>query len=91
MNIGNILLDENDDIKAIIDYAFTGIGDIYTDLTIISCRIDKIFFDKLIKEYEKLSNIKLNTSKLDNRQALRQYIENEYIKFMKIYHPEISI
>ena len=91
LNIGNIILNKNDDIEAIIDYSFAGLGDIYTDLSIISCRVDDFFFDSLIREYENISNIQLNKNKLKNRVDLRQHIEDTYIAFMKKFHPEVSI
>ena len=91
LNIGNIILNDNNEIEAIIDYSFCGLGDVYTDLSIFGCRVDDEFFAKLLDEYQKISNKKLNMEKMENRKKLRQYIEKEYIAFMKVNHPEISI
>lgn len=90
LNIGNVLLDKNKRVLAIIDYAFAGIGDIYTDLSRMSCRTNDYFFELLLEEYEKISNIKLNREKIENRKILWKYIEDEYMKFMKIIHPEVK-
>lgn len=90
LNIGNILLDKNKNIIAIIDYAFSGISDIYTDLARIFCRTSEKFLDIILKEYEKIANIQLNMQKIENRKKMWAYIESEYMKFMKVYHPEIK-
>lgn len=90
LNIGNILLDDDKNIKAIIDYAFSGISDIYTDLARIFCRTSEKFLDIILKEYEKIANIQLNMQKIENRKKMWTYIESEYMKFMKVYHPEIK-
>lgn len=90
LNIGNVILNENDDVEAIIDYSFCGLGDIYTDLSILSCRINEDFFDRVIFEYQKISGKKLDMKKMEDRKRLRQYIEKEYIAFMKANHPEIK-
>lgn len=90
LNIGNIILDENNKVKAIIDYAFSGISDIYTDLSRISCRTNEYFFESILEEYEKITLTKLNRKKIENRKILWKYIENEYMEFMKIVHPEVK-
>jgi len=89
LNIGNIILDNDDNLKAIIDYSFCGIGDIYTDLSTLACRIDDNFFENIIFEYQKISKKILDRKKMNDRKNLRKYIESEYIKYMKVNHPEI--
>lgn len=90
LNIGNILLDDKQNIIAIIDYAFSGICDIYTELSRISCRTSEDFFIAILEEYEKINGTKLNMKKIENRKILWKYIEQEYMEFMKIKHPEIK-
>ncbi len=90
LNIGNVLLDDNDNVEAVIDYAFCGLGDKYTDLSILACRIDDDFFDRVIFEYQKVSGKTLDMKKMKDRKELRQYIEKEYMAFMKANHPEIK-
>ena len=90
LNIGNVILNNNDDVEAIIDYSFCGLGDIYTDLSIFTCRINEDLKNILIEEYEKVSNKKLDKGKLQNRIDLRKYIEKEYTAFMKKNHPEVQ-
>jgi aminoglycoside phosphotransferase (APT) family kinase protein len=90
LNIGNIILDEKNDIKAIIDYSFSGVGDIYSDISIILCRVDDIFSKQIVEKYENSANIKLNREKLFDRIRLRKYIEEQYKNFMVKMHPEVK-
>lgn len=91
LNIGNIILNESNDIVAFIDFAFFGLSDIYLDLSRISCRVDDVFLDKLIEEYEKLVNIKIDRNKIEKRNKMWKYIEEQYIEYIKNYHPEIEL
>lgn len=90
LNIGNVILNSDDDVEAIIDYSFCGLGDKYTDLSILACRIDDDFFDRVVSEYQKISGKNLDMKKMEDRKHLRQYIEKEYMAFMKANHPEIK-
>lgn len=90
LNIGNIILDENDNVNAFIDFAFCGISDIYTDLSRISCRMDDMFFQNILKEYEKLVGISLDLDRIENRKKMWQYIEKEYMEYMKFAFPEVK-
>lgn len=89
LNIGNIILDEDDNVEAFIDFSFCGISDIYTDLSRTSCRMDDNFFQKILHEYEKLASINLNLNKIEDRKKMWQYIEKEYMAYMKSTFPEI--
>ena len=91
LNIGNILLDENDEINAFLDFSFTGLSDIYCDLSRISCRVDDNFLNKILNNYETLSGKKLDLNKIQKRNSMWKYIEEQYIVYMKKYHPEIEI
>lgn len=91
LNIGNIILDKNDDIVAFIDFSFTGLSDIYCDLSRISCRIDKDFLDKILLYYEDFSKIKLDKNKIESRNKMWNYIEEQYVIYMKNNFPEIKL
>ena len=91
INIGNIIIDENNNIVAIIDYAFAGLSDIYTDLSVISCRTDGVFFNRMIEEYEKLISKTINKEKLQNRIELRQHLEDVYVDYINKNCKEIKI
>ncbi len=91
LNIGNILLDENNEIVAFLDFAFFGLSDIYSDLSRISCRVDDEFMDILIKNYEKINNIVIDKNKIERRNKMWKYVEEQYIIYMKKYFPEIEL
>jgi len=91
LNIGNVLLDKNDDIIAFIDFAFCGLSDRYSDLARISCRVSEEFLDKIIYNYEKFSGLIINKNILDRRNKMWKYIEEQYIIYMKNSHPEIIL
>lgn len=91
LNIGNIILNENNDICAFIDFSFTGISDIYCDLSRISCRIDNFFMETILNKYELLINKKLDREKIEQRNKMWNYVEEQYIIYMKKYFPEIDI
>ena len=91
LNIGNIILNNNNKICAFIDFAFTGLSDIYCDLSRISCRVDDDFLNSILKQYEYLANIKLDKTKIENRNRMWKYIEEQYIIYMKNEFPEIEI
>lgn len=91
LNIGNILLDNNNNICAFIDFAFTGLSDIYCDLSRISCRVNEEFLHKTLKQYELLSNIKIDMNKINSRNKMWKYVEEQYLIYAKNNLPEIEI
>ena len=90
LNAGNIILDNNDNICAFIDFAFVGLSDIYCDLSRISCRVGDVFFNKILTNYEKISNKNLDLEKIRKRNKMWKYIEEQYILYMKKNFPEIK-
>ena len=91
LNIGNILLDENDNICAFIDFAFAGLSDIYCDLSRISCRVNYNFLHKILLKYEELSGKNLDRNKIEKRNIMWKYVEEQYIVYMKNNFPEIKL
>ena len=60
LNPGNIILDENNHISAVIDFGFAGFGNKYFDIARIIGRCPKSFRDEIIRSYESLANCKLD-------------------------------
>jgi aminoglycoside phosphotransferase (APT) family kinase protein len=88
----NIIVDENNQINAFIDFSFCGICDIYTDLSVIGCIcIDEDFFYKILEEYEKISGKKLKMHKIQDRLKMRNYINEQYVRYMIENHREVSL
>lgn len=91
LNIGNVLLNEEDKIVAFLDFSFFGLSDIYTDLSRISCRVDDVFMDEMINTYEKITDTYIDKDKIRERNKMWSYVEKQYIKYMKKYFPEIEL
>lgn len=91
LNIGNILLDEDDDIVAFIDFAFAGLSERYSDLSRISCRVDEEFLNDILSTYEEINNYKIDYDKIAERNKMWKYIEEQYIIYMKNNFPEIKL
>lgn len=91
LNIGNILLDENNNITAFIDFSFVSLSTRCADLSRISCRISVEFLNKIINEYEKLSGISIDTKEMERCNGMWKYVEEQYVIYMKKFHPEIQL
>ena len=91
LNIGNILLDDNDDIAAFIDFAFTSLSERCCDLSRISCRVSSEFLNNILTTYEKISNYKIDYEKINKRNKMWKYVEEQYIIYMKDAFPEIKV
>jgi len=82
-NPGNIIIDKNNHISAIIDFGFAGFGNKYFDISRIIGRLPENFRDNIIESYEKLSNNKLDYNILNNEINIWKDIDNGYINYMK--------
>lgn len=84
LNLSNVLLDDNNNVCAIIDFGFGGFGNKYFDISrIMSRTCPKAFKDEIIKEYENLENQKLDYQFLDNEIDIWNKIDNSYINYMR--------
>ena len=83
LNSSNILLDENNHIAGIIDFGFGGFGNPYFDIARIIGRTPEYFKKEIIENYEKISNLTLDTNLLDNEIDIWKNIDNSYIEYMK--------
>ena len=83
LNSSNIILDDNCNVYAIIDFGFAGFGNKYDDISRIIGRCPENLRDKIIKSYEELSNEKLDNIVLDNEIGIWNNIDNAYINYMR--------
>lgn len=91
LNIGNIILDKNNNINAFIDFAFASLSTRIADLSRISCRVSTDFLDAIIKKYEKINSLTIDMNELQKCNSMWKYIEEQYIIYMKKYQPEIKL
>jgi homoserine kinase type II len=83
LNPGNIILDENNNISAVIDFGFGGFGNKYFDIARIIGRLPANFKSEIINSYESISNEKLDYDLLNTEINVWNNIDNGYIKYMK--------
>lgn len=84
LNPGNIIIDENNHISAVIDFGFAGFGNKYFDIARILSRFPpEEFKSGIINAYEDISGEKLDYDILNNEIKLWTDIDNGYIKYMK--------
>ncbi len=83
LNPGNIIIDENNHISAVIDFGFAGFGNKYFDIARIIGRLPNNFKQEIINYYEAISNEKLNYDILNAEIEIWNNIDNGYINYMR--------
>ena len=83
LNPGNIIVDDNNHISAVIDFGFAGYGNKYFDIARIIGRLPKEFKSEIISSYEELSGQKLDYDILDKEIEIWSNIDNGYINYMR--------
>lgn len=83
LNPGNIILDDDNHISAVIDFGFAGYGNKYFDIARIIGRLPKRFKNEIIESYEKLSKTKLDYDVLENEINIWSNIDSGYINYMR--------
>ncbi|MBR1540935.1 MAG: aminoglycoside phosphotransferase family protein [Clostridia bacterium] len=82
-NPGNIIIDENNHIAAVIDFGFAGFGNKYFDISRIIGRLPADYKEPIIRHYEEISGQKLDYDMLETETKVWSDIDNGYIKYMK--------
>ena len=84
LNSSNIIVDENNNVKAIIDFGFGGFGNKYFDIArILSRETPNNFSQSIIKNYEKISGEKLDEQTLNTEIKIWKDIDSGYINYMR--------
>jgi len=91
LNIGNILVDENDNMTAVIDFCFAGKGNPNMDISrILSRPVPEVFEQEFVAEYDRL----VGGADIGQIQEMRRIwgrIDAGYIGHIKRAHPEITL
>ncbi len=90
LNPGNIII-ENNKVVGILDFCFSGTGNEFADLSRIIGRTPKHFQEIFIKEYEHLSNSKVDIKLLEEYILAWKNIEIGYIGYIKNNNPDIDL
>lgn len=83
LNSSNILLDDDNNVTAVIDFGFAGYGNKYFDIARIIGRCPKKFEKSIVNEYELLENKKINEEELNKNIDIWNNIDQGYINYMK--------
>ena len=83
LNSSNVLLDENNNVTAFIDFGFAGYGNKYFDIARIIGRCPENFKDSIVKNYEIYENKKLDEKILNNEIEIWNNIDNGYKNYMR--------
>ena len=83
LNSSNVLIDENNNISAIIDFGFGGYGNKYFDISRIIGRCPEKFKSAIINSYEKLERENLNKEEVEKNIKIWSNIDNGYINYMR--------
>lgn len=91
LNPGNIIVDDENKIIAVLDFAFLTKSCLLNDLARITGRLDEEFKNIMIKQYEKTMNVSVDKNKLNALITMWNYVDNSYINYMKTSCPDVVI
>ncbi|MDR1254739.1 MAG: aminoglycoside phosphotransferase family protein [Puniceicoccales bacterium] len=91
LNPGNILLDENDKMIGIIDFAFAGVSNNHVDIARIIGRTGDSFTEAIIKAYQDTTGKQVNKKHVQKLIQTWNYVEQQYILYIKNQHPDIIL
>lgn len=85
LNLGNILLDENDKMIGVIDFCFAGTGNPNMDVArMVSRPAPEEFQEAFLGYFE-------NTSEIERMREAWQHIDNGYAEHIRAHFPEINL
>jgi len=83
-NLSNVLLDENDNLAAVIDFGFGGFGNKYFDIArILNRDCPKTFRDSIVRHYGSFSGKRLDEKILNEEISIWSKIDSGYINYMR--------
>lgn len=83
LNSSNVIIGDDNKVKAFIDFGFGGYGNKYYDIARIIGRCTLKFKDYIVKSYEEFSNKKLDEDILNEEIQIWSDIDNSYINYMR--------
>lgn len=91
LNPGNILINSNLEIEAILDFAFCSVSSNIDDLSRIIGRLPDEFKPLLIESFEKIFNDKVDNISLNKHIKMWNYVDQNYIDYMKVTCPDVVV
>ena len=91
LNPGNILIDENNNVCAVIDFAFVSKSSDINDVSRLIGRLPVDFHNIMLDSYNKRFNSNISMDKVQSIISVWNYVEEHYINYMRENQPEIDI
>lgn len=91
LNPGNILIDENKNVCAIIDFAFVSKSSDLNDVSRLIGRLPEDFHEIMLSSYNNRFNKNILMDKIHSLISVWNYVEEHYINYMRVNQPEIDI
>lgn len=91
LNPGNILVDENNNVCAIIDFAFVSKSSNINDVSRLIGRLPTDFHNIMLDSYNKKFNSNISMDEINSLISVWNYVEEHYINYMRVNQPEIDI
>lgn len=91
LNPGNILVDENNDVCAIIDFAFVSASSNINDVSRLIGRLPVDFHEIMLNSYNEKFNSNITMEDVNSLISVWNYVEEHYINYMRVNQPEIDI
>lgn len=91
LNPGNIIVDEDFRVVAVLDYAFVPRSTILVDLAWLIFRMPCDFYNIMLGAFEKKFNRKVDKADLDYLVGLWGKVAVDYIDYMARCHPDVVV
>lgn len=91
LNPGNVLVDENNNVCAILDFAFVSTSSKINDVSRLIGRLPEDFHETMLSAYNKKFNANISMEEVKALINVWNYVEAHYINYMREHQPEIDI
>lgn len=91
LNPGNILIDDDYNVCAIIDFAFVSKSSNINDVSRLIGRLPQDFHKTMLDAYNKKFNSNITMKEIKSIITVWDYVEEHYINYMRVNQPEIDI
>lgn len=91
LNPGNILVDENNNVCAIIDFAFVSKSSELNDVSRLIGRLPEDFHEIMLNSYINKFHKNISMDEINSLISVWNYVEEHYINYMRENQPEIDI
>lgn len=91
LNPGNVLIDENNNVCAILDFAFVSTSSKINDVSRLIGRLPEDFHETMLSSYNNRFKSNVTMEEVKKLIQVWNYVEEHYINYMREHQPEIDI